>query len=442
MARDQKHEAARWLQHARGLWQEHSARMANQEVLDELNLLVLFCNVELHRYGRSGESALALTKQLTGIPTSSRAQFVRNLLRLRKTGMAYIGRLSTYKSTLQDGEKLPDVQSEAVSFYNSIAGNITVPERTGFRDSFLANLLVSAVRGGISQDAGYRLRQLLTGWPDSPQTPKLIDALHIVWFGQVEGLEQLLQRREELPENINAKTSLVELSQLALKVNQTVLADDLLRKARETADIETLGQIAMIYLGLNRYADAIECYRRTLAKYPDDPRSASTKLDIAKLYAWQWRLYPQAVKECEELLEQFDKTPEAIQAAFMIGRICYTNQQYQAAADRLTNFVQQYPNHQLAVQAKLLRSLSYLANGSSEEAIEGFGQLIREHPQDPSAAQAQFLIGYTYLSEQKYNLAGEELQRLLDRYPKCTYAARAKELIQRLSNIKQTSPGD
>ena len=140
LARNAEFEAVDSLLLARQLWESSPAGPEKQESLDDIQLLLLFCNLQMQRYDRARQESFSLTKQLDLDP-GDQAQFVRKILELRKIGNDYLDKLSTYQLALEAGNQLPNAQGEAISFLNSLAVSISLPAKLDGRDQLLVDLL-------------------------------------------------------------------------------------------------------------------------------------------------------------------------------------------------------------------------------------------------------------------------------------------------------------
>lgn len=192
-----------------------------------------------------------------------------------------------------------------------------------------------------------------------------------------------------------------------------------------------------LYRQMKMNADAINTYKKIVLEHSDYPGAVKAQEKIIDVYATDWKVYPNAIYECFELVKVFPKSQEAAHAQFMAGKFYYLANDYEHAISTLQNFVEQYPKTEWAPEAYLLMALNHLGKQENDIAIKQLRTLIRKYPKHDLASRAQFLVGYCFLSQQKYYDALREYQKLTVNYPDSPYAGRAKDFVEKLSKMKR-----
>ena len=177
-------------------------------------------------------------------------------------------------------------------------------------------------------------------------------------------------------------------------------------------------------------------------KYDVKP-SPKEQLDYAHEF-FKAGKYPEALREYKKLLKNYDKSREAADGQFYIGRAWEELKKYFAAVDAYQKVIDRYPFSDLG--PKVVERQYVIANlfmegkakdtrfatsllGKEYDVVEVFRKVIRNDPYGAYAPASQFKIGLFYLGRREYQQARDEFEKTLNDYPDSKWAESARYQI-------------
>ena len=187
-------------------------------------------------------------------------------------------------------------------------------------------------------------------------------------------------------------------------------------------------------------------------KYEVKP-SPKEQLDYAQGF-FDARQYPEALREYKKLLRYYDKSREAAQAQFYIGRVWEEMKKYFQAVDAYQKVIDRYPFSDLGPKvverqyviadmfmegkAKDSRFATSLL-GNEYNVVDIFRKVIKNDPYGVNAPASQFKIGLFYLGRNEYQQARDEFEKTLNDYPDTKWAESARYQIA-VADSKRSVP--
>jgi TolA-binding protein len=376
----------------------------------------------------------------------------------------------------QDSKQLSNLQSQIEQVDNSLfvlSGELrTLPKRTAksqlaryARNVYTAITAQNPLNtdlGPANRELGQLLHQirrqraarLLSAEYDLARTrPTQSDSLEeflnlepIAFTAQLllheDSLEQIIKALTAATPQEYTKGQMYRFAEFAEQVGQPYMARMALDAAVDQIDntsgnIQSLENIADMYLRNNSNQKAIEIYERIVNQASDSNEAETAQLKVIKLYAEHLKLNDKALLECQRFLKKFPDSPKVSHVEFLIGKLDYLDKDYAGAIGQLDVFQRKYPDNPQTGEAAMLAALSRMAEGNTQDAIERFREIIQKYPKGELAARSKFLIGYEQVSEQKYAQAVETFKQLVEQFPKSEYTKQAQSFIDRLSKVSQ-----
>ncbi len=187
-------------------------------------------------------------------------------------------------------------------------------------------------------------------------------------------------------------------------------------------------------------------------KYEVKP-SPKEQLDYAQGF-FDARQYPEALREYKKLLRYYDKSREAAQAQFYIGRVWEEMKKYFQAVDAYQKVIDRYTFSDLGPKvverqyviadmfmegkAKDSRFATSLL-GNEYNVVDIFRKVIKNDPYGVNAPASQFKIGLFYLGRNEYQQARDEFEKTLNDYPDTKWAESARYQIA-VADSKRSVP--
>ncbi|MHC4218161.1 MAG: tetratricopeptide repeat protein, partial [Planctomycetota bacterium] len=163
---------------------------------------------------------------------------------------------------------------------------------------------------------------------------------------------------------------------------------------------------------MKRHEDATSAYRAVLARYPDHRQADHCRYRLGlSLY------YQGAYDEAEGLLagvtDGRETNPGFRAALLALGDGHFQREQWQAAEERLGEYLSFGLDQPSADDAQLKLALAQQRQGESQTALRSFRTLITEFPESPHRAHAQFECGQILVELDRPDEAAETFELLL-----------------------------
>jgi outer membrane protein assembly factor BamD len=198
-------------------------------------------------------------------------------------------------------------------------------------------------------------------------------------------------------------------------------------------------QIARDWQAKKEFRQAIDAYRRLIARWPTAYSVPDARLGLAECLA-AIGYYYNAFKEYQTLIEKnpnSDYFDIALQRQFEIGqiflggeRVKFMGMRILPSLDKAVEIFEQVvkngPYSKVGPSAQYHLGLTYEKQKEYLSAVKAYEQLIERYPQNPLAEAAQFEIGLAYRqeagrAEYDQDMANKSIMALTDflvRYPK------------------------
>jgi len=148
--------------------------------------------------------------------------------------------------------------------------------------------------------------------------------------------------------------------------------------------MNALQLIGAIDESLNKYADAIEVYRKLLREYAAEIEAAKYQLAIAEGY-FKFNNYQQAIAEYETLIKQYPNSPYVARANFQIANSYALTEAYDKAIEHYEALLQAGSvSEQLAADIKLELAYCYGQKEQFPKALDLYEGLLKVNAKDVS----------------------------------------------------------
>jgi len=265
----------------------------------------------------------------------------------------------------------------------------------------LAQLMASVTDPGVLKDAQQRLKDLLAGDPDNPDT---LHALALTELKLGEAADALQHLELALTDASKSQELGVALTLARAKLQQKDAkgAEDVLKKAVEVSSTPADASVYLgqFYLSQNKSGEAEQQFQRALAI---DPRQGIALFSLARLQSATGRL-PEAEKSFRRLSSFPGFKPVYAIFLFQAGRKDEAIREFERLAKT-------DPEDR---QARTRLVTAYWNLNRTPEAERLLNQVLKKHPRDLDALLQR---GEMYLSAGKYSQAEIDLNQVLHLQP-------------------------
>ena len=198
-------------------------------------------------------------------------------------------------------------------------------------------------------------------------------------------------------------------------------------------------------------------------KIPSDPKEIKKMLiqkdfRLAELYYFQFSMADSALREYNNLIDNFPDDPEIPKALFSMAYIYRQNKSDTARADSIyREIVGNFPKTEYAAQARKILGLPAIKNQNliaenfflqaeklnfdqnlPREAIKKYKQVIQKFPNSIYAPKAQYAIAWIYENElTSKDQALSAYEDLKKEFPKTPYAVIAEKKLQAINTAEK-----
>lgn len=182
----------------------------------------------------------------------------------------------------------------------------------------------------------------------------------------------------------------------------------------------------------SRYQQALLDYLLVLRDYPDSPQSLKAERQIARIYKYRLRDYPQAIFAYQKLLDKGPPDSDRIQ--YDVADSYFRLNNFEQARIEFDNLLKNYPHSKLVPEVCYRIAVMSSLIGQPKTAEEEFRKVIEEFPDDRYALESRFSLAGVLEDQGRLGEALKDLDGLKGVYPdKDALARRIEQLKKRIS---------
>lgn len=172
---------------------------------------------------------------------------------------------------------------------------------------------------------------------------------------------------------------------------------------------EALLQLAESYEQLNQLTEAVSCFDRLIASFPEDPLFASFLFKRGNLHL-DLKDYSRALNDFFEINKDYPDSEFYAESLYLIGFIYSERKEYVRSRPYFEKCIQQKKSGAIFERASLALSLSFLNEGEFNESVKLTRSIYERLESRQYKADALFYLGYSLFKQEKYQEAAEKLQ--------------------------------
>jgi tetratricopeptide (TPR) repeat protein len=160
--------------------------------------------------------------------------------------------------------------------------------------------------------------------------------------------------------------------------------------------VETLIELADLYVLTKDYPKAVEKYERVIQSSPQHPLTKRAYLGLEEVYQNLGRSQ-QAEKVLKELVDKFPQDDVRFEGFLRLGRLYSSQKRFGVAIPPLSTALKS-PEERIASEAQLRLGEAYLGSGNQEMALLQFSRAVYLYPHRPEVFEESLLqLGTLYL---------------------------------------------
>jgi TolA-binding protein len=179
---------------------------------------------------------------------------------------------------------------------------------------------------------------------------------------------------------------------------------------------EALTQQAAALTKLQRYDEALDLYRKTLASSNSKELSASAEFGIGDIQR-QTGKPAEAIATFKNVRDKYEATAQAPSAAYWIGAIALEMGDAKTAVAELENFVKKFPNSDLIAQGTFMLGNAQRAAGMKDAAIATYKAVAEKHGDSAVAPFSYFQRGDILNQDGKQEEVVTLMREFIQKYP-------------------------
>jgi tetratricopeptide (TPR) repeat protein len=140
-----------------------------------------------------------------------------------------------------------------------------------------------------------------------------------------------------------------------------------------------------------------------------------------------------ALKKLKEIVADYAKLPEGIEALFLLLEDSYQARKYQACVDLSKEALKKFKGRvELATQLLLIQALSFEQLEEYDYAIKSLKRLVNQSKESYLKPEAYLSMARCYAFVDRIDMAKETYQEVVNQYPQTIWAKKAGNLLHHL----------